>query len=429
VFFFLSRNIKGSFIVLLAIIPFENSITLLPSLSMMKICTIITFIAFTINTKDFLNFFIENVFVNRKVLLFGIVFVASTLMRSEGGSALQEAQGLLQLCMLIGITWYYVDKYDEEILSIERYLIIYGFVIIGLIVLAQGYQTLTQRLFLARFLGPNSLAVLYTAFAVIAYQHWSRTRSIKYGIALVIFCATVYLTGNRSIVFGFMVYIVVYLGLSMRKGKRDIAKLLISVASISAILFIVPFEKDSFLFNVKTRMFYSLQQVYEMVVVGHSEIKDEEQRYHTELYRSARLDSDIRGKLYSASLKRLKDNLYFGSGPGSHANVFTGFAGFKKDLHSNLNTIAVDYGLLGLAIFFFIIARLFLFAYNNIGSLEGKTLIVLLVLYFIDGLLHTNYQDGIIAVFLTVAAVKLKCKLREARYKSDNLAAGSPGAK
>ena len=81
--------------------------------------------------------------------------------------------------------------------------------------------------------------------------------------------------------------------------------------------------------------------------------------------------------------------------------------GKRMNPHSNIIMIFLKYGIVGIILFIIFYLKLLSSAHRNISRIEGKLFFLLLLTLFIDGLVHTNYQDSIVLMFLSLVGLKL----------------------
>ena len=404
--FFLIGKPSWNYILLLFAIPFEDKLNIIPQLSLIKSMSVLTFLSLTFHRKDFIPFVYEKFIMNHNFLIFLGLFAVSSILALEKALVIGEFMDLAQVFLIIVFTWYLYDRSPQSIRQIEISYILFGLVLLWIIFSVQGIATQTQRLSLARLVSPNTLAPFFIGLAVIAYNLWSKKHSKVMVILILIFIGSVILTGNRSIPLGFFIFLLFYLTSVYRLNR---VKFIVPTAIFLIVLMVIPLKRDSFIFNTRTRITYTFKQIYELVFHGRTRISSYEQAYHTDIYRSSRIDQDLRLMFYQVAFDVVKKRPLFGAGPGSRVfeRSFTRLYGFYRSVHSNLGEIAVFYGFIGLFLFFALIFKLIRYGYNRLTYMEGKLFLAIVIMFFIDGLFHRNYKDAVIIAFATMMGFKL----------------------
>jgi len=403
-FFLLVGNLKGNFIMLLFAIPFENTINILPSVSLIKALSIITFFSFIVHGRNFVPFIFKNLVINKFILSFVAIFFSAALVGENHGNFLNEMTGFIQNIMILSICWYAVKRMPGSMPWIEKAFIFYGLAILILIFSVHDISVFKERLFLSRFLGPNTIAVLYSGLAVLAYTYWRLSGSKFYLLAFAAFGVAIILSGNRSLPFGFVFFILLSFFLNLKVNK---IRLFVLAGSLAVIFFVFPFDDDSFINNSRSRVLYGFEQFYDLIIQGSEEMSTEERSQKTNILRTSNIQKDIRTDLYRKTVESAMENPILGTGPGTSNITIERYFGISKNPHSNFNLLLLDYGLTGF-IFFMIVEFVFIrFGYKNISSVEGKQFFVLLVMFSIDGLVHTNLKDSIVILFLAITGFKV----------------------
>ena len=411
-FFLLIGKPLWNLLLLIFCIPFENSLQIVPALSLIKAMTILTFISMAIHRKDFISFIFDKLIINKFFLVFVGIFLTSSFFSVEKSAIIGELLDWIQWLLILVFIWYACEREDRAASLIEKSFIGLGIAILFMIFIVQGFSNLSTRLFLARFLNPNTLAVTYTGLLVIVYGVWAKRRTKIITALLLIFLISIILTGNRSIPIGFFVYLVLVFFLSYKINKLRV----LAITTVLIVLFlIIPFKRDSFLFNARERVAYTFKQLYELVVHKKTKISAYEERYHTSLYRSARIDSDARWLMYQEALNIFLKNPVVGSGPGNTLFDRTIFRVYQrpKGMHSNVSEILLYFGLVGFLFLIFLAIILFRFGSRWLSLVEGKQFMVLLIVFLVDGLFHVNYLDSLIVMFLAFTGFRLHRVVQE----------------
>ena len=394
-----------NFVLLLVAILFEQRLVLLPELSLMKAMTITTFSAFVIHRKDFIHFIVDKLITNKFFILWMLIFILSSIFAEDNSNVITEFLGIVQWLLVLIFVWYIYERETHAVNIVETWIIVWGVCILLLIIFAQSLSKYNRSINLYS-LNPNVLAFFFTGIATMSYLQWSKNKSKLFLFLFFIFVASTILTGNRSIALGFIVFIILY-QLLLSKVKR--IQIFVSTAILILVFLILPFRQDSLFFNVRTRITYSFKQMYELVRYGKVTIKPREEYYRTDIYRSSRIDKDIRLIQYREALTLFKRKPLFGAGPGN--NVLSmrieKIIGIVKSMHSNIIEILIFYGLIGTIYYFYFYFFLMKFGYKHKSTIEGKLLMLLLVISFIDGLFHLNYKDSIIVLYLSMIACKV----------------------
>jgi O-antigen ligase len=411
-FFLLIGKPVWNLILLIICIPFENTLEISSFISLIKAMTILTFLSMAIHRKDFISFIFDKLIMNKFFLVFVGIFIASSLFSIEKSAIIGEVLGWIQWLLILVFIWYACEREDRAIGLIEKSLIGLGIAILFMIFVVQGFSNLSTRLFLARFLNPNTLAVVFTGLSVVAYGVWAKSRSKIVAVILLTFLLSIILTGNRSVPVGFFIYLVSVFFLSYKINKLRV----FAVTTVLIVLFlIIPFQRDSFLFNARERVMYTFKQMYELVVHKETTISAYEESYHTSLYRSSRIDSDARWLMYQEALNIFLKNPIVGSGPGNTLFDRTIFRVYQrpKGMHSNVSEIMLYFGLFGFVFMIFLVITLFRFSSRWLSLVESKQFLFLLIVFFIDGLFHVNYLDSVIVMFLAFAGFRLRRAVQE----------------
>ena len=409
-----------NFVLLLVAILFEHKLVLLPELSLIKAMTITTFISFVIHRKDFIHFVVDKLITNRFFILWMVIFILSSIFAEDNSNAIAEFLGIVQWFLVLVFVWYVYEREEHAINTVETWAIILGVCILFLILAVQGFSSLNRNLILYSFLNPNILAFFFTGIAILSYYQWIKRKENRYLILFFIFIASLVLTGNRSVPLGFFVFFFIYFVLISRVKKIYI---FISTALLVFIFLILPFKQDSLLFNVRTRITYSYQQMYELIRYNKISIKPREEYYRTDIYRSSRIDTDVRLIQYREALTLFKRNPIFGSGPGNDllSKRIEKIIGRIKGIHSNIIEIVVFYGLAGIIFYLYLFFFLMKFGYNHRLSIEGKLMMALVVIFFVDGLFHSNYKDSMFVFYMAVMGFKVRLAIKEGLLESDHL--------
>jgi O-antigen ligase len=396
-----------NFALLIVAILFEQRLVILPELSLIKAMTITTFLAFAIHRRDFIHFIVDRLVTNRFFILWVLIFIVSSIFAEDNSSIISELLGFIQWLLVLIFVWYVYEKETHAVDSVEKWALLLGVCVLFLIIFVQGLSSLNRSLILHFFLNPNHIAFFFIGLVVLSYYRWIKTKEKKYLILLCVFIASIILTGNRSIPLGFIIFLFVYFILISRVRRIYI---FVSTALLVIIFLILPFKQDSMFFNVRTRITYSFKQAYELLRYNKISITPREEYYHTDIYRSSRIDKDVRLIQYREALALFKRNPIFGAGPGN--NILSvrmeRIIGRIKGIHSNLIEITIFYGLIGLVFSLYLFFFLMKFGYHHKSTIEGKLLMLLVVIFFVDGLFHTNYKDSVFVLYMTM----LGCKVR-----------------
>lgn len=399
-------------LLLLFCIPFENSLVVIPQLSLIKAMSVITFISLTIHRSDFISFIVDKLVTNKFFLAFVFIFVASAILARDQGNLTQVLLGWIQWIIILVCIWYTYLKEREYRRFIEKALIVYGVIVAWLIFAVQGFAALGNRLFLARFLGPNTLAPMYLGLAALAYGFWQDSKSKIYFVIMLLFSVCIILTGNRSIPLGFGIFLVYIVLFSTKINKT---RIIIFAALFGALFLFLPFPRDSFLFNVRTRLTYSFKQMYELATNKKSTITAREMQYHTDIYRSSRIEQDARWQMYREAMNIFKKNPILGAGPGN--TLFERRAikifGKPKGTHSTFSEILLFYGTIGILLYLIIIFSLIRMGHKYLKEIEGRQFLALIITFAIDGLFHINYQDSVTMMFLAITGFNLLIRQNE----------------
>jgi len=406
-----------NFILLVFTIPFENSLQILPQLSLIKAMAILTFLSFSIHRRDFINFIIEKLIFNKVFLTFGVIFVISSLLALEKAGILEALTNWIMWFLILAYVWFVYERESQAIYYVEVSFIIYGFVILFLIFFVQGIPTLGKRLMLQKLISPTAIAVTFTSMAIISYSFWAKTRSKLQLLVTIIFGVIVLLTGNRSIPIGFIFYIILSLTIYSKTRRM---RVIVSIGTVIILFILFPFERDTLPYNMRTRIVYTFQQIYEMIIHGKTSISTDEYVYHTSIYRSSRIDSDQRNLMYREAMKIFKKNPIIGVGPGSRifSKRYREITGLVRATHSNISEILIFYGIVGFILYIFVFYRLFRYGYKNYTQIEGKIFCATLGIFFVDGFFHGNYMDSIVVLILAMTGFKVNRQVNESEQNS-----------
>jgi len=396
-----------NFILLVFSIPLENPLTILPQLSLIKAMAIMTFISFAFHRKDFINFLVGKLILNKLFISFWAIFVIATLLALDKGNILSAFTNWLMWFLILAYVWYVYEKSPNAIASVEISFIVWGFGILFLIFFIQGITQATDRLMLRGYLTPTELSSTFTCLTIITISLWAKSKLKRYLFISLIFGIIVLLTGNRSIPIGFAIFMILYLFFYSKIKK---IRLIISVTLPIILFIILPFQRDSFLFNIKTRIVYSFQQMVEMIIHGETAITEEEEDYHTSIYRSSRIDSDQRNRMFKEAMEIVKRNLILGVGPGSRifSRRWEKIAGIQRAVHSNVSEILIYYGVVGFSFYLFIVFWFLRYGYKHSSTFEGKVFCFTLVIFFVDGFFHGNYIDSVVVLILAMTGFKVR---------------------
>ncbi len=187
------------------------------------------------------------------------------------------------------------------------------------------------------------------------------------------------------------------------------------MALLGILFLIIPLQRDSFLFNSRERITYTFKQLYELVVHKETSISAYEERYHTSLYRSSRIENDSRWFMYREALRIFSRSPIVGAGPGNTLfnRAVNQVYGRPKGMHSNISEIMLFYGIFGFLFLIFLLIKLYRFGKRSLYLVEGKQFLVLLIVFFVDGLFHVNYFDSVIVMFLAFTGFRLHRKVGE----------------
>jgi|GEM_PF-6193410 len=419
-FFLLIGKPVWNLLLLVLCIPFENTLVIPSSISLIKAMTILTFLSLAIHRKDFISFIIDKLITNKFFLVFVGIFIASSLFSVEKSTIIGEVLGWIQWFLILLYIWYVCEREDRAIGLIEKSLIGLGIAILFMIFVVQGYSSLSTRLYLARFLNSNKLAVIYTGLSVVAYGILAKSRSRIVGVILLTFLVSIMLTGNRSVPVGFFIYFVLVIFLSSKINKLRVFAV---TAALILLFLIIPFKRDSFLFNSRERISYTFKQLYELVLHKETTISTFEESYHTSLYRSSRIDSDARWLMYQEAFNIFLKNPIVGSGPGNTLFERTIFRVYQrpKGMHSNVSEMLLYFGLFGFVFMIFLVITLFRFSYRWLSLIESKQFLFLLIVFFIDGLFHVNYIDSVIVMFLALTGFRLHRTVQELLHEDTEI--------
>lgn len=396
--------VRGNMALLLFALPFDNTLNALPGVSLVKVMLVMTFLSLLLHGKGFVPYVQNKVFQSKAILGLVIVFLAAATLSIDWRMSIVEAYGIIQLVLIISTCWYMTRRMPQIIPWLERVFVIYGVALFMAIFYVHRIDVFYDRLFLARFLGPNTIAVLYFGLAILAYSHWRMKGTVFHFIAFCICVIAVFLSGNRSIPFGLVFALTMVLLVSMQKNR---VRLIITIAApLALLIFIFPTKEDSFLWNARARIFYGFEQVYRSLM-NEGWVTTNDNVRATKVQRSSSLETDIRWELYKHTIESTKENPVLGSGPGTSSEVISRFMGYKKSVHSNINYVLLDYGLAGLAYCLFGLIFLFRYALARRQSTASKQFIVILVVFLIDGLAHTNMMDAIVVFFVALSGFKI----------------------
>ena len=409
IFFIIAKKPYYNLVLLLTAIPFENSVTLTSSLSLIKAMSVLTFISFIFNSKYFIKHLFNGYIRNIYFILFWICFFISTATGIDQSFAdiLREITGWFQWFIILSIIHYYFKYVNINSLDqLENFLIKYGLIILVFIVVIQGPNLLTNRLYFGRYLGPNTLAILFTALLLLLYSIDYRNKMVIHFIGIIFFLAIIS-TGNRSMMIGLIIASLMLFFKFIR--IINVKSILLIIAFLLVIFF--PYKQDSFLFNAQTRIIYPIVQIKDYFLSGDDfEIGNEDYSYHTSIYRSSAITKENeRIMLYQLAFMIANDNPIFGHGPGTlvYNNILNNVLDKQKNIHSTFLDILLKYGYVGLILSLLFFTRLLIRSFNASNTPRGIALFILLIGLSVDALFHTQYQDSIVLVFVSIFTFRL----------------------